>query len=144
MTADFFGATLTTSSYDLEEKSDHGKEEQIEKAFNGQGQAQRCKEERREKEGPADEGEGQEGRLSAQGCEKGSCSEEGQVPSQSRQEGCAQTEGSFAARGSAKTCSAGFGTDDLATGHAGLRATGIDVGSRHGTLGVLKNRSRQD
>ena len=44
-----------------------------------------------------------------------------------------KAEGSRAARGPAKTCSAaGSGTDDLAAGHAGLRATGIDVDSRHG------------
>src|SRR5579859_2144913 len=43
MTADFFGATLTTSSNDVQEKSDHGKKEQIEEAqveaSSGQGQA---------------------------------------------------------------------------------------------------------
>ncbi len=36
MTADFFGATLTVSSYDLQEKSDHGKEEQVEEACSGE------------------------------------------------------------------------------------------------------------
>jgi hypothetical protein len=32
MTADFFRATLTASSNDVQEKSDHGKKEQIEEA----------------------------------------------------------------------------------------------------------------
>src|ERR1700692_2724310 len=122
MTADFFGATLTASSYDLEEKSDHGTEEQVEKASSGQGQAQRCQEERREKESPAgdgeDEGQGEKGRQSTQGCE------EGQAPGQSRrQESRAQTE----AR-PAKSCgTADSGTDDFAAGIAGLGGTGIDV-----------------
>jgi hypothetical protein len=66
MTADFFGATLTLSSNDLQEKSDHGKEEQVEKASDGKGQTPRRQEERREKESPSSEGqvevEGQEGR----------------------------------------------------------------------------------
>jgi hypothetical protein len=55
MTADFFGATLTLSSNDLQEKSDHGKgkEEQIEKASGGKGKAPRRQEERRKKESPS-------------------------------------------------------------------------------------------
>jgi hypothetical protein len=44
MTADFFRATLAMSSNDVQEKSDHGKKEQVEKAQveapDGQGQAQ--------------------------------------------------------------------------------------------------------
>jgi hypothetical protein len=44
MTADFFRATLTASSNDVQEKSDHGKKEQIEEAqveaSGGEGQAQ--------------------------------------------------------------------------------------------------------
>src|ERR1700736_6531865 len=43
MTADFFRATLTASSNDVQEKSDHGKKEQVEKtqdeASGGKGQA---------------------------------------------------------------------------------------------------------
>jgi hypothetical protein len=43
MTADFFRATLTASSNDVQEKSDHGKKEQVEKtqdqASSGKGQA---------------------------------------------------------------------------------------------------------
>jgi hypothetical protein len=66
MTADFFRATLTASSNDVQEKSDHGKKEQIEEAqveaSGGEGQARfgraRVREEKRsEKEITADEGE---------------------------------------------------------------------------------------
>src|ERR1700723_1381262 len=104
MTADFFGATLATSSYDLQEKSDHGKEEQVEEASSGKGQAPRRQEERREKESPADEGQGQENRQSTQGCEEGRqgcCAQEGEAQSQAdRQEGCTQAKAGAAKGGS--------------------------------------------
>src|ERR1700678_2519263 len=109
MTADFFGATLAASSYDLQEKGDHGKEEQVEEASSGKGQAPRRQEEHRQKESPADEeqgqehnqGQGQEIRQSGQGREKGrqDCAQEGQSQGRGRgQEGCTQ------AGSSAKSC----------------------------------------
>jgi hypothetical protein len=65
MTADFFRATLTASSNDVQEKSDHGKKDQVEeaqvKASGGKGETQFGQthvrqEERREEE----TGEGEE------------------------------------------------------------------------------------
>jgi hypothetical protein len=67
MTADFFRATLTASSNDVQEKSDHGKKEQVEEAqveaSGGEGETQFGKthvlqEERREKETGKGEGKG--------------------------------------------------------------------------------------
>ncbi|HMD29441.1 MAG TPA: hypothetical protein VKH13_12800 [Steroidobacteraceae bacterium] len=113
------------SSYDLQEKSDHGKKEQIQKASGGEGQTARRQEERREKESRG--GEGQEERRT-QGCKKGgeSCAQEGEA--QGRQEG-------NQAGGGAKSRSArGSGTDAC----AGYRHA--DGGPEHGTVGVLDIR----
>jgi hypothetical protein len=86
MTADFFRATLTASSNDVQEKSDHGKKEQIEEAqveaSGGEGQAQFGhthvrQEERRKKEITPGEGkekgrgEGKEGRQKSGAQEEG-------------------------------------------------------------------------
>jgi hypothetical protein len=81
MTADFFRATLTMSSDDLQEKIDHGKEEQVEETCNGKGQASsRRQKERREKESPAGEGENESEEDRDEGCEAGSA-QEGQAQS---------------------------------------------------------------
>ena len=142
MTADFFGATLTLSSNDLQEQSDHGKEEQIEEASGGKSQAARRQEERGKKESPSSEGqdeiEGQEERQS--GCEEGSA-EEGQAQSQSRRpEGRtkhAASEHDPAGR------AADFGTDG-AVPITGIGYTGIDDAAWYRTIGVLKTRRQED
>src|ERR1700722_2416747 len=146
MTADFFGATLTLSSNDLQEKSDHGKEEQVEKAAGGKGQTPRRQEERRKKESPSGEGqvevEGQEGRQGSEGCEEGGqgCAQEGQAQSQGRcPEGRAQTQHAASERGPAG-CTAGSGTDDRTAGIAGIGAIGIDDAPGYRTIGVLSTR----
>ena len=147
MTADFFGATLTLSSNDLQEKSDHGKEEQIEEASGGKGQAARRQEERRKKEKSSSKGqdeiEGQEDRQSTQGCEEGSA-EEGQAQSQSRRpEGRAETKHAASEHGPAG-CAADFGTDGRAVPIAGIGYTRIDAAAWYRAIGVLKTRRRED
>src|SRR6267142_517548 len=138
MTADFFRATLTMSSYDLEVKSDHGKEEQVEEASSGKGQAPRRQEERREKESAAGEGEGEgkKDRQSTEGCEEGrqSCAQEGQAESQGGgQEGCVQAQ-----RGSPKSrTAADAGSNGGAGGVTGRRGTDIDLDTQYRTAGVL-------
>src|SRR5271165_1025929 len=131
MTADFFGATLTMSSYDLEEKSDHGKEEQVEETCNGKGQASRRQEERQE-ESPAGEGEGEgEGEKDRQDGQEGRA-QEGQAQGQSRgEESCAQAE-----RAETTRPSGGTGSDGGTACDAGRGDTGIDA-SQHRTAGVL-------
>src|ERR1700722_14675613 len=141
MTADFFGATLATSSYDLQEKSDHGKEEQVEEASSGKGQTPRRQEERRQKESPAseDQGEGedqrqgQEIRQTGQGSEKGrqGCPQEGKGQDGGK-EGRAQAGRPAKSRRAVDPC-----TDSGAPGAAGRRNAGIADASQHGTLGVL-------
>ena len=110
------------SSDDLQEKIDHGKEEQVEETCNGKGQASRGQEERK-KEGPDGEGEGEgEGEeVRDEGCEAGRA-QEGQAGAQSRgQEGCAQAE-----RAQASSCPAGIaGTDSRTVLDAGRRHTDI-------------------
>src|ERR1700733_6384469 len=140
MTADFFRATLAVSSYDLQEKSDHGKEEQVEEACTGKGQAPRRQEERREKESPAVEGqgkgEGQEERRGTQSREEGrqSCTQEGQAQSQSRgQEDCTQAESGAGKNRSAADSGADAGSACV----AGVGHPDIHGDSQYGTVGVL-------
>ena len=126
------------SSDDLQEKIDHGKEEQVEKTCNGKGQASRREEERSEKESPAGEGKGEEDRD--EGCEAGSA-QEGQANAQGRgQEGCAEAE-----RAEASSCPAGSSGTDC--------GTALDAGRRHAdsaddfqyrTDGVLAIRRREN
>ena len=143
MTADFFGATLTLSSNDLEEKSDHGKEEQIEEASGGKGQAARRQEERRKKESPSGKGQDEiEGQEDRQGCEEGSqgCAEEGQAPGQTRRsEGRAETKHATSEAG----CAAAFGADGR-TVFAGTGDTRIGATAWYGAIDVLKIRRRED
>src|SRR6202044_3905714 len=139
MTADFFGATLVRSSNDLQEKSEHGKKEQVEEARSGKGQTPRRQEERREKESPAGEGKGkgQEDRRT-QGREEGrqSSTQEGQAQSQSRgQEDCAQ-----AAGGPGKTCGAAGSSADRSTACRLGAGTDSHDDSQYRTVGVLKIR----
>jgi hypothetical protein len=149
MTADFFGATLALSSNDLQEKSDHGKEEQVEEASSGKGQTSRRQEERREKESPASEGqsegEGQEDPQGSEGCEEGGqgCAQEGQAQSQSRRpEGRAETQHAASQRDAAG-CPADFDTACRVARGAGIGDIGIDDATEHRTIGVLKTRRRR-
>ncbi len=156
MTADFFGATLTASSYDLQEKSDHGKEEQVqEKAFSGKsqtwpGQAQRSQEERREKEIATGEGEGEGqegGEKSRKGREEGrqSGSQEGQGQSQAfAQEDCAQATEARTDAESAATRSACVNSVDRARGieHGFCNGADGDLNNRRGMLGAYQPLER--
>jgi hypothetical protein len=131
MTADFFGATLAMSSYDLQEKIDHGKEEQVEETCSGKGQASRGQEERCKKESRASEGEGEGG------CEEGdqSCAQEGQAQSQGcGQEACAQASSGSAGR---------TGTRSGTVLDAGRRHADIAAASEYRTDGVLEIRRRE-
>jgi len=90
MTADFFRATLTASSNDVQEKSDHGKKEQVEEAqveaSGGEGQAQFGsthvrEEESRKKEITPDEGKEKGRGKGKEGRQKSSAQEEGDAGS---------------------------------------------------------------
>ena len=104
-------------------------------------------EERREKESPADEGQGQENRQSTQGCEEGrqGCAQEGEAQSQAdRQEGCTQAKAGAAKGGSPEGRSADdSGTDGNTACDAGLRAIDLAVDSQYRTVGVLKTAEGQ-
>jgi hypothetical protein len=156
MTADFFRATLTASSNDVQEKSDHGKKEQVEKAqveaTRGQGQTRFGQthvrqEERCEKESQAGEGEekgrgkGKESRQKSgrqkSGSQEGG-SQEGNsgCPEARRQEGPAEAE----------TC-ADAGVHGCDVFHSGLGARdasgdefrrGIIVDVNAGSLGAYQ------
>jgi hypothetical protein len=126
------------SSYDLQEKIDHGKEEQVEETCNGKGQASRRQEERREKESPAGEGEGKGEEDREEGREAGRA-QEGQAQSQSRgQEGCAQTE-----RAQASSPAGIAGTDSRTALDAGRRHSDIAAAYQYRTVGVLEIRRRE-
>jgi len=125
MTADFFRATLTASSNDVQEKSDHGKKEQVEEAqveaADGEGQAQfgqtHVRQEGcREKEITADEGKEEGSGEGKEGRQKSGAQEEGNAGSAEArcQEGRTQAE--------AETCANDPGTDGCAAGNAGLGA----------------------
>jgi hypothetical protein len=121
MTADFFRATLTASSNDVQEKCDHGKKEQVEKAqveaSGGEGQAQFGQthvrqEERREKEaGEGKEkgrGKGQESRQkgSEKGRQESRSQEEGDAGCPEAHGGEGTTEAETCARPGADGCAA--------------------------------------
>jgi hypothetical protein len=82
MTADFFGATLTTSSNDLEEKIDHGKKEQVkeksgEEIEKGPGEGQgESQEERKGQVREEGRQESSEEKGGEEGCKEG-CDEDG-------------------------------------------------------------------
>jgi hypothetical protein len=90
MTADFFRATLTASSNDVQEKSDHGKKEQVEEAqveaSGGEGQAEFGRthvreEERSKKEITPDQGKEKGRGKGKEGRQKSSAQEEGNAGS---------------------------------------------------------------
>src|ERR1700683_504033 len=138
MTADFFRATLTMSSDDLQEKIDHGKEEQIEETCNGKGQASRRQEERREKESQAGEGEGEGEEDRDEGCEAGGA-QEGEAGAQGRgQEGRAETECAQASSPAGNS-----GTECRTALDAGRRHADSAADSQYRTDGVLKIRRRE-
>ena len=103
------------SSYDLQEKIDHGKEEQVEETCSGKGQASRGQEERCKKESRASEGEGEGG------CEEGDQS-------------CAQASSGSAGR---------TGTRSGTVLDAGRRHADIAAASEYRTDGVLEIRRRE-
>ena len=120
MTADFFRATLTASSNDVQEKSDHGKKEQVEEAqveaSGGEGQAQfghAHEEERRKKEITADEGKEKGSGKGKEGRQKSSAKEEGDAGSAEAR--CEE------GRTEAETCANDPGNDGTAC-NAGLGA----------------------
>jgi hypothetical protein len=146
MTADFFRATLTTSSNDVQEKSDHGKKEQVEEAqveiaADGEGQAKFGKthvrqEKSCEKEIAADgeeKGSGKEGRQSGAE-EKGNaggteaCRQDGRADAES----CAEA----LSRAEAQTRTDDAGADGYAAFNAG-RGAGNASGDefRRGIIG---------
>jgi hypothetical protein len=133
MTADFFRATLTASSNDVQEKCDHGKKEQVEKAqveaSDGKGQTwfgqTHGKEERRKKE--ADEGE-EKGRGKGQeGRQKGR--QKGRQESRSQEEGNAGCPEARRCEGptEAETCADDAGAHGCAAFRSGLGASDASV-----------------
>jgi hypothetical protein len=141
MTADFFGATLTASSNDVQEKSDHGKKEQVEEAqveaSGGEGQAEFGRthvreEERRKKEITPDEGKEKGRGKGKEGRQKSSAQEEGNAGSAEArcQEG----------RTKAEACANGPGADGTACNAAlGARnASGDEF--RRGIIGNVDCR----
>jgi hypothetical protein len=141
MTADFFRATLTASSNDVQEKSDHGKKEQVEEAqveaSGGEGQAEFGRthvreEERRKKEITADEGKEKGRGKGKEGRQKSSAQEEGNAGGAKArcQEG--RTEAEACANGpcaDGTACNAGLGARN---------ASGDEF--RHGIIGNVDCR----
>ncbi len=147
MTADFFRATLTASSNDVQEKSDHGKKEQVEEAqveaSGGEGQAQfghTHEEERRKKEITADEGKEKGSGKGKEGRQKSSAKEEGDAGSaEARCEEGRCEEG----RTEAETCANDPGNDGTAC-NAGLGARNASGNEfRRGIIGNVDSAGEQ-